>query len=75
MKMKEIKDKLNPKVAVIGSALVVSTSLGTCYMFDDEPEAEEEVVEPAPVDEPESEGIAKDATEPVEAKEEVTPTQ
>ena len=74
-KMKEIKDKLNPKAAIIGGALVVSTSLGTCYMFEEEEEAEEAVVEPAPVDEPENEGIAKKATEPLEAKGEEAPSE
>ncbi len=37
-KLKALKEKLNPKVAIIGGALVISTSLGTCHLMGDEGE-------------------------------------
>lgn len=49
MEIKKQWDKLNPKVAMIGGAIVVTTSLGTCQLTRNEPEApvvEETVVEP-----------------------------
>lgn len=55
-KLKELKEKLNPKVALIGGVVVVSTSLGTCHFMGPE-EAEEAPTElPAEVvAEPEAE--------------------
>ena len=37
-KLKELWKKLNPKVAVIGGIVVVSTTLGTCHLVGDEEE-------------------------------------
>ena len=41
-KLQALKEKLNPKVAVIGGALVITTSLGTCHLKGNEIEAEQE---------------------------------
>ena len=38
-KLKEFWKKLNPKVAIIGGIVVVSTSLGTCHLAGGEEEA------------------------------------
>lgn len=38
-KLQALKKKLNPKVAVISGAVVISTSLGTCHLISDEAEA------------------------------------
>ena len=40
-KLKEIWKKLNPKVAVVGGALIVTTSLGTCHLIEGVQEAAE----------------------------------
>ena len=48
-KLKEIKEKLNPKVAIIGGVLVITTSLGTCQLM------EEAAVEEAAIEEPTAE--------------------
>jgi len=53
-KLKELWKKLNPKVAIIGGIVVVSTSLGTCHLAggEEEPEVVEEAkVEEAPKEE------------------------
>jgi len=42
--LKNIWNKLNPKAVVIGGALVVTTSIGTCQLTRTEPVVEEEVV-------------------------------
>jgi hypothetical protein len=60
-KLKELKEKLNLKVALIGGAVVVSTSLGTCHFMASEPEPEvaeesESAPEEAPTEAPEEEG-------------------
>jgi len=60
-KVKEVWSKLNPKAAMIGGALVITTSIGTCQLT--KPEAEEPTVEETPlvvpveepVEEPEAE--------------------
>jgi len=48
MDIKKHWDKLNPKVAMIGGAIVVTTSLGTCQLTRNEetPVVEETAVEP-----------------------------
>jgi len=49
MEIKKQWDKLNPKVAMIGGAIVITTSLGTCQLTRNEqevPVVEETVVEP-----------------------------
>jgi hypothetical protein len=48
-KIEQLKQKLNPKVAMIGGAIVVTTSLGTCqWVYEDsaEPAAQEPVEAP-----------------------------
>ena len=42
-KLKELKEKLNLKVALVGGVIVVSSSLGTCHFIGEE--------EAAPVEE------------------------
>lgn len=42
-KLESIKSKLNPKVALIGGVIVITTNLGTCQLS--KPDA---AVEPAP---------------------------
>ena len=42
--LKNIWKKLNPKAVVIGGALVVTTSIGTCQLTRTEPVIEEEIV-------------------------------
>ena len=42
--LKNFWNKLNPKAVVIGGALVVTTSIGTCQLTRTEPVVEEEVV-------------------------------
>lgn len=49
-KIEQLKQKLNPKIAMIGGAIVVTTSLGTCqwvYEESAEPAAQEPVEAPA----------------------------
>tara|TARA_R110002110_G_scaffold130142_7_gene310494 strand:+ start:285 stop:476 length:192 start_codon:yes stop_codon:yes gene_type:complete len=61
-KLKEFWKKLNPKVAVIGGIVVVSTSLGTCHLVGEgeEPEAQtEEAPTEAPVEEAPVEAIVE----------------
>jgi len=61
-KLKEFWKKLNPKVAVIGGIVVVSTSLGTCHLAggEEEPEAQtEEAPTEAPVEEAPVEAIVE----------------
>jgi len=64
-KLKEFWKRLNPKVAMIGGALVVTTSLGTCQLMDS---GDEEVKEQAPTDAPVEE--AAEPAAPAEAPEE-----
>ena len=64
-KLKELWKKFNPKVALIGGVVVVSTSLGTCHLMDsDESEIsspEEVPAEEAPVtDEAETEAEGRE---------------
>ena len=33
-KLKELWKKLNPRVALIGGVVVISTSFGTCHLLD-----------------------------------------
>lgn len=47
-KLKDLWKKLNPKVALIGGAVVLSTSLGTCHFLGGETAPTEEVEEEAP---------------------------
>ena len=35
-KLKELWKKLNPRVALIGGVVVISTSLGTCHLMGEE---------------------------------------
>lgn len=42
--LKSIWKKINPRAAVIGGVLVVTTSFGTCQLTRTEPVVEEEVV-------------------------------
>jgi hypothetical protein len=49
-KLKELWKKLNPRVALIGGVVVVSTSLGTCHLMDDAEEIPN-AVEEAPAEE------------------------
>lgn len=61
-KLKEFWKKLDPKVAIIGGIVVVSTSLGTCHLVgsEEEPQVVEEAkVEEAPVREPQVEVIVE----------------
>ena len=51
-KLKEIKEKLNLKVALIGGVVVVSSSLGTCHFMGEEQEVAPETEEAAPAQEP-----------------------
>ena len=53
-KLKALKEKLNPKVAIIGGALVITTSLGTCHLMGDDIESsKEEAPAEAPAESPE----------------------
>lgn len=64
-KLKELWKKLNPRVALIGGVVVISTSLGTCHLM------EEEGAEQAAA---EAEGAAEPAEEKApEEKEESAP--
>tara|TARA_R110002020_G_scaffold230529_2_gene441405 strand:- start:950 stop:1144 length:195 start_codon:yes stop_codon:yes gene_type:complete len=47
-KLKELKEKLNLKVALISGVVVVSTSLGTCHFMGPEEAPVEESQESAP---------------------------
>jgi len=61
-KLKEFWKKLNPKVAIIGGIVVVSTSLGTCHLAggEEEPEVKtEEAPTEAPVEEAPVEAIVE----------------
>ena len=46
-KIKALKEKLNPKVAIIGGVIVISTSFGTCHLMEDEPASPETEAAPA----------------------------
>mgnify|MGYP003148652218 CR=1 FL=1 len=50
-KLKAFWKSLNPKVAMIGGALVVTTTLGTCQFMGSDEVASEEAAEPAPPEE------------------------
>ena len=58
-KLKELKEKLDLKVALVSGVIVVSSSLGTCHFMGEEaapveesaPEPEEVAEEPAPEEE------------------------
>jgi hypothetical protein len=66
-KLKELKEKLNLKVALAGGAIIVSSSLGTChFMGSEEPEAVEEA---APAPEPEEKPAPAEAPEEAAAEE------
>ena len=69
-KIKEAYRKLNPKVALVGTALVLTTSIGTCQLT--KPALEEPTVEETPlvvpVEEPAVE-VDEDAAEEPEAPE------
>ena len=75
-KVKEVWSKLNPKAAMVGGALVITTSIGTCQLT--KPEAKEPTVEETPlivpveepVEEPEieAEDIAAEAPEAPESE-------
>jgi hypothetical protein len=67
-KLKELWAKLDPKVAMIGGVIVISTSFGTCHLMDGEEEEEttEQVAPaepPAEAEEPAPEGEAEGKTE------------
>tara|TARA_R100000808_G_C2150203_1_gene158851 strand:- start:3256 stop:3456 length:201 start_codon:yes stop_codon:yes gene_type:complete len=49
-KLKELWKKLNPRVAIIGGVVVISTTLGTCHLMDSE-ESAPDSTEEAPVKE------------------------
>tara|TARA_R100001594_G_scaffold82374_3_gene116887 strand:+ start:305 stop:541 length:237 start_codon:yes stop_codon:yes gene_type:complete len=61
-KLKELWAKLDLKVAMIGGAIVVTTSLGTCHFTG----SSEEVAEPAP---PPEAPVEAPAEEPVDKPE------
>ena len=71
-KIKEAYSKLNPKVALVGTAVILTTSIGTCQLT--KPALEEPTVEEAPlvvpVDEPaiETEEPAEEPAEEVIAE-------
>ena len=46
-KLKELKEKLNPKVAMVGGVIVLSTSVGTCQFMGSEPAADEASATPS----------------------------
>jgi len=54
-KLKEFWKKLNPRVALIGGVVVISTSLGTCHFMEPNEAAQEEAPAEAPADEGEVE--------------------
>jgi len=68
-KLKELWKKLNPRVALIGGVVVVSTTAGTCHFLGDESAPVEEVKEAeAPAEETEAtEKPEAPAEEPAEA--------
>ncbi len=67
-KIKEIWSKLNPRAAVVGGVLVVTTSIGTCQFARVEPVEEvEEVEQIEPVEEVEPETVEAIEADPVEA--------
>tara|TARA_R110000751_G_scaffold106670_4_gene202796 strand:- start:971 stop:1177 length:207 start_codon:yes stop_codon:yes gene_type:complete len=45
-KLKAFWKKINPKVAMVGGALVVTTTLGTCQLMGSDEVASEEAAEP-----------------------------
>ena len=50
-KLKELLKKLNLKVAMVGGAIVVTTSLGTCHFAGDDEASEPATAEEAPAEE------------------------
>ncbi len=63
-KLKELKEKLNLKVALISGVVVVSTSLGTCHFMGPEeaaPETEEAAPAEQPAEEPKPEAVEEAA--------------
>tara|TARA_R110002020_G_scaffold130862_3_gene292620 strand:+ start:631 stop:846 length:216 start_codon:yes stop_codon:yes gene_type:complete len=50
-KLKELLKKLNPRVAMVGGAIVLTTSLGTCHFVGGDEGASEEAPVEAPVEE------------------------
>ncbi len=66
-KLKELWKKLNPRVALIGGVVVISTSLGTCHLMDSGDEGAEEE---APVEAPAEEMPEPEPAPPAEAPEE-----
>ena len=62
-KLKELWKKLNPKVALIGGVVVISTSMGTCHLMDSEDKAEAPAAEEAPAEAPEKENEVPPAEE------------
>jgi hypothetical protein len=64
-KLKELWKKLNPRVAIVGGVVVVSTTLGTCHLLGEEeaPKTEEAALEEAPAEEKPAEAPQPEATE------------
>ena len=65
-KVKEAWSKLNPKAAVLGGALIITTSIGTCQLTREaveEPTVEETPLV-VPIEEPEVETEEVTAEEP-----------
>ena len=66
-KLKELWKKLNPKVALIGGVVVISTSFGTCHLMDS---SDEGATEEAPAEAPAKEAPEPEPAPPAEAPEE-----
>tara|TARA_R100000700_G_C3046087_1_gene67718 strand:- start:65 stop:280 length:216 start_codon:yes stop_codon:yes gene_type:complete len=49
-KLKELKEKLNPKVAMVGGVIILSTSVGTCQFMGSEPAVDEAIATPSSED-------------------------
>ena len=62
-KLKELWKKLNPRVALIGGVVVISTSFGTCHLMDSEDKPEAPAAEEAPAEVPEKENEVPPAEE------------
>lgn len=68
-KLESIKSKLNPKVALIGGVIVITTNLGTCQLSKPDAAVEPapeviEMVEPEATPEPEPEAEPTPEPEP-----------